>query len=322
MTAQCRRWRRCSSAPDFRCPLAASRRTPSPAVMVGTPTAHPADLVQVLLRRDAGPPIVIRALREATGAADPAQWFRAQLPALEPEAAAEYRVEWTRAGSPDRNPAGRRFVATAARRRPTGRRPAPRHAGGRGMAVAAALRATGWSSSRRSRSIWPPRPWARRPRAIGSTSTSRTAGCAGRASTRSCEPRGGDWMCIRPDGIGAVDIKITYRTSDGAVIFERRAACSTSARTDTRMVAAGRCEGAPPFYATPTWSTAHPDWAWLNRKQGIGFGRVVMSKLQVQCDLYLPDVQVRAPVTRVVVLGGGIAGSPPRTSWPNAASTS
>ena len=60
------------------------------------------------------------------------------------------------------------------------------------------------------------------------------------------------------------------------------------------MVTAGRYEGAPPFYATPTWSTAHPDWAWLNRKQGIGFGRVELSRLQVQCDIYLPEVDGRA----------------------------
>ena len=66
--------------------------------MVGTPTAHPIDLVQVLMRRGGGPPLVIRALRDAANPADPAQWYRAQLPALEPDREAEYRVEWLRAG--------------------------------------------------------------------------------------------------------------------------------------------------------------------------------------------------------------------------------
>ena len=38
-----------------------SSPTPPPAVMVGTPTAHPVDLVQVLMRRGGGQPLVIRA---------------------------------------------------------------------------------------------------------------------------------------------------------------------------------------------------------------------------------------------------------------------
>ncbi|MBV9920852.1 MAG: hypothetical protein JOY78_08395, partial [Pseudonocardia sp.] len=54
----------------------------APAVVVGTPTAHPVDLVQVLMRRDGGPPLVIRALRDAATGSDPTQWYRAQLPAL------------------------------------------------------------------------------------------------------------------------------------------------------------------------------------------------------------------------------------------------
>jgi hypothetical protein len=98
-------------------------------------------------------------------------------------------------------------------------------------------------------------------------------------------------MVIRPDGVGAVNIKITYKTDDGALILEQAGASSTPAPRDTgssrRHVAGGA-----PFYATPTWSTSHPAWTWLNRKQGVGFGRVVMAKLQVQCDIYLPTVQV------------------------------
>ena len=55
-------------------------------------------------------------------------------------------------------------------------------------------------------------------------------------------------------------------------------------------VAAGSFTGSPPFYATPTWQTAHPEWSWLNRCQGFGVGRVVLEQLQVRCDIYLPKV--------------------------------
>jgi hypothetical protein len=55
-------------------------------------------------------------------------------------------------------------------------------------------------------------------------------------------------------------------------------------------VAAGQLTGTPAFYATPTFMTAHPDWQWLNRCQGFGIGRVVLEELQVQCDIYIPQV--------------------------------
>ena len=189
-----------------------------PAVVVGTPTAHPADLVQVLLRR-AGPAIAIRALREVMRAADPVQWFRHGC------------RRWSRGGrrvprrvdprgSPDRDPAGRRVVAPAPRRRRTGRRAhnpirvveewpsTPRFA--YGLEFFAALTVN-----------WPPRSLGRRPRAIGSISTSKDGRVRGPHIDAVVERRGGDWMRIRPDGIGAVDIKITYRTRDGAVILEQ-----------------------------------------------------------------------------------------------------
>jgi hypothetical protein len=103
-------------------------------------------------------------------------------------------------------------------------------------------------------------------------------------------PEGGDWMCIRPDGIGLVDICITYETTDGALILERAGGIFDLGVDGYAKVATGQFTGSPPFYATPSWQTAHPDWQWLNRRQGFGVGRVVLEELQVRCDIYLPTV--------------------------------
>lgn len=114
-------------------------------------------------------------------------------------------------------------------------------------------------------------------------------------------PEGGDWMCIRPDGIGMVDISITYQTASGALILERAGGVFDLGPDGYAKVAAGDFTGAPPFYATPSWETAHPDWSWLNRRQGFGVGRVVLEQLQVRCDIYLPVVGgpiVSAPLSR------------------------
>jgi hypothetical protein len=103
-------------------------------------------------------------------------------------------------------------------------------------------------------------------------------------------PDGGDWMCIRPDGIGVVDIKITYTTTDGAIILEQAGGYFDLGPDGYAKVVAGEFTGAPPLYATPTWATASPQWQWLNRCQGYAFGRVVLAELQVQADIYIPRV--------------------------------
>jgi Protein of unknown function (DUF3237) len=271
-------------------PLSAST---TPAVMVGTPIAHPVDLVQVLMRRGGGPPLVIRALRDAPSAGDPTQWFRAQLPALEPDREAEYRVEWLRAG---------RRIATL----PTD------GSWYRLLGVAEAPSPQSVTPPAASHGDWPSQPrfdyglefFAAltvnlRPEPIGVTPEGYRVNfyvtdgrVIGPGINAVVLPSGGDWMCIRPDGVGAVNIKITYRTDDGALILEQAGGIFDTGAEGYGLVVAGTLQGAPQFYATPTWSTAHPAWTWLNRKQGVGFGRVEMAKLQVQCDIYLPTVQV------------------------------
>ncbi|MDQ3946215.1 MAG: DUF3237 domain-containing protein [Actinomycetota bacterium] len=103
-------------------------------------------------------------------------------------------------------------------------------------------------------------------------------------------PDGGDWMCIRRDGIGVLDVRTTYETTDGALILDRAGGVFDLGPDGYAKVAAGQLTGTPAFYATPTFMTAHPDWQWLNRCQGFGVGRVVLEELQVQCDIYVPQV--------------------------------
>ncbi len=266
----------------------------TPAVMVGTPTAHPVDLVQVLMRRGSGPPLVIRALRDATRLRPIRRSGSGRnCPRSSRTGEAEYRVEWLRAG---------RRIATL-------------------PADGSWYRLLGVTEAPSPHSATPPTAsrgeWPSQPRfgygleffaaltvnliaePIGVTPEGyrvnfyiRDGRVIGPGINAVVQPVGGDWMVIRPDGVGAVNIKITYKTDDGALILEQAGGVFDTGPEGYGLVAAGTLQGAPPFYATPTWSTSHPAWTWLNRKQGVGFGRVVMAKLQVQCDLYLPTVQV------------------------------
>ena len=264
----------------------------SPAVVVGTPDAHPLDIVRVLLREDGAPATVIRAVRDTATSGDPAQWFRAHLPALAPDRAAEYRVEWLRAGrriaalpadgswyhlvgAPDRT----------APDRPVADQPAAEPQAPSGPRFGYGLEFFGAVTVDLKAERIGPTPQGYR---INFTVTGGRV--VGPAVDAVVEPGGGDWMCVRPDGIGEVDIKITLRNRDGALIFEQAGGVFDTGPDGYAQMAAGTLGGAPPLYVTPTWSTAHPAWTWLNRRQGIAFGHVTMATLQVRCDIYLPRV--------------------------------
>lgn len=103
-------------------------------------------------------------------------------------------------------------------------------------------------------------------------------------------PDGGDWIHFRPDGIARPDIRLTLETADGALILYRAGGVCDLGPDGYAKVVAGQFTGTPPYYATPTFVTAHPDWKWLNRCQGFGVGRVVLEELQVQSDIYIPQV--------------------------------
>lgn len=275
--------------PGSRLPTGAVAAAQALPVIVGVPMSRPSDVVNVLLKGGRFL-TTLPALAEPASGLDRVQWFRALLPALDPGAREEYQIEWTRAG---------RRIATLP-------------ADGSWFSVIGAAHETARPEEACASDD---RVWASQPRffkeleffaaltvnlraeILGPTPEGyrinfyvKDGRVIGPRIDAVVQPEGGDWMSIRPDGIGAVHIKITYRTSDGALILEEAGGVFDTGPDGYAKVAAGVLTGAPPFFATPTWSTSSPAWNWLNRCQGFGVGRVVMDKLQVQCDIYHPRV--------------------------------
>ncbi|MGH3777755.1 MAG: DUF3237 domain-containing protein [Pseudonocardiaceae bacterium] len=285
-----------SQIADLALPEGAVPAGAAPVVAVAVTPRHPSNAVLVQIRRDGGPAQPVRGVPEATPFQEGAQWFRAVLPHLEKACRIDYRVELTRAGQrlailpadgswltmigdPDTAaPSGERSPAQATDEKSFAASPRWAY----DMTFFAALTAK------------------LRPEVIGETpegyrinlfiQSGRIVGPRIHAVIR---PDGGDWMCIRPDGIGMVDIRITYEMAGGAVIYDRAGGIFDLGSDGHAKVAAGQFVGCPPYYATPTFVTAHPDWQWLNRCQGFGFGRVVMEELRVECDIYIPQVLER-----------------------------
>ena len=72
-------------------------------------------------------------------------------------------------------------------------------------------------------------------------------------------PGGGDWALIRPDGVGAVDVRAMLRTDDGHLIY-----------VSYHGVFHGGADGYS--RTTPYYETASEKYDWLNRIVAVGVG--------------------------------------------------
>jgi hypothetical protein len=98
---------------------------------------------------------------------------------------------------------------------------------------------------------------------------------------------GGDWMTIRPDGIGLMDVKATIETPERALVFVEYVGYYDMGPTGYADYLARRWPERAPTRTTPRFHTAHPKYAWLNRIQGIGIGEVRMRELVYVSDMYM-----------------------------------
>lgn len=268
----------------------------APVVAVGAAPQHPSNSVLVQMRRDGGPATFLRAMPEDTLSQEGEQWYQAALPTVDEGRRVDYRIELVRAGQRLASlPTDGSWLTVTGQPgpAPSSAGQIPVHSVGAPSSAAAPL----WAYDLTFFATLTARL---RPVVIGETpegyrinffiESGHVAGPRIDAVVRS---EGGDWMCIRPDGIGMVDIRVTYELADRALIYDRAGGVFDLGPDGYAKVAAGQFTGTPPFYATPTFVTAHPDWKWLNRCQGFGIGRVVMEELRVECDIYLPQVLER-----------------------------
>jgi Protein of unknown function (DUF3237) len=263
-----------------------------PTVAVAAAPGHPSDAVLVVTRRDGGPHQFARGVRQTTPEHGGPQWFNAALPPVEAGRRLDYRVELSRAGQCLATlPADGSWLTVTGDPALLAPPPQPCPTPSLGARPSAAV----------------PR-WAYEMSFLGALTLDLRADDIGETPEgyrvnfmfekgRLVGPRidavtrdGGDFMCIRRDGIGRLDVRTTYETVDGALIFDRAGGYFDLGPDGYAKVAAGRLEGSPPLYATANLSTAHPKYAWLNRVPAFGIGKVALEQLQVQCDIYIPRV--------------------------------
>ena len=86
----------------------------------------------------------------------------------------------------------------------------------------------------------------------------------------------GDWLLVGPEGTGTLDIRATFRTHDGAIVF---------GQYHGRMDASEGLDLPKTIYVTPRFETGDERYAWLNRIQAVGKG-VVHEDLTIDYEWY------------------------------------
>ena len=99
---------------------------------------------------------------------------------------------------------------------------------------------------------------------------------------------GADWLTIRTDGVGILDVRATIETHDGALIY-------TTYRGVAQLGEDGYknfLDGVPPPAAGiplrihPVYQTSHPAYLWVNRAFCIGVGKAFLDQSYVSYDIY------------------------------------
>ena len=134
----------------------------------------------------------------------------------------------------------------------------------------------------------PPRAGSDRPAARGPTAellhhrrTFEGPNCKG-----TLLPVGADWLTIRTDGIGILDVRATFKTDDDALIYTQYSGVLETGKDGYQKALDGKLPDIIPLRVCSRMHTVHPKYQWLNRHQFMHFGEASPSTLTVKYDVY------------------------------------
>jgi len=97
---------------------------------------------------------------------------------------------------------------------------------------------------------------------------------------------GGDWLTVRPDGVGVLDVRATIETHDGALIYVTYNGVLEFGADGYQRMLGGNPPLRAPIQAAPRFLTSHPDYLWLNRLQCLNVGMADLATSTVSYDTY------------------------------------
>ncbi len=100
-------------------------------------------------------------------------------------------------------------------------------------------------------------------------------------------PVGGDWLTLRTDGVGILDVRATLETDDGALIHTSYSGVADLGEDGYQQFLRGEPPASgTPLRVVPRYQTSHPRYTWLNRLQGLGIEEAFLERGEVRYDVY------------------------------------
>lgn len=101
-----------------------------------------------------------------------------------------------------------------------------------------------------------------------------------------CRAVGGDWLTLRTDGVGLLDVRTTLESQDGALIAITYCGVADLGTDGYQRFLDGKLPARATLHVVPRFQTAHPAHSWLNRVQCLGIGEVDFGRSYVSYDVY------------------------------------
>jgi len=99
-------------------------------------------------------------------------------------------------------------------------------------------------------------------------------------------PVGGDWMLVRNDGVGLLDVRTTFELHDGALILVTYSGLVDLGVDGYEKFLRGELPSTVHLRTTPRFQTSHPDYLWLNRLHCLGVGEYRAATNIAHYDVY------------------------------------
>ena len=97
---------------------------------------------------------------------------------------------------------------------------------------------------------------------------------------------GGDWLLLRPDGVGMLDVRATMELDDEALIFTTYGGVVDLGPEGYNLFLKGILPPRLDLRIVPRYYTGHPEYLWLNRLQCVGVGVFDVAQSRVSYDIY------------------------------------
>lgn len=99
-------------------------------------------------------------------------------------------------------------------------------------------------------------------------------------------PVGADYLLLRKDGIGLLDVRATFESHDGALVYAPYTGVLDAGADGYERFLRNDLPPTMPIRTVLRFLTAQPAYAWMNRLQCFGVGEVDLARSRVCYEIY------------------------------------